>query len=103
MKAVIQVSGRQSLVSKDDTLAVDRLTTDKKTITLEPLMVIDGDKVTVGTPNVTGAKVVAEIVEPETKGEKVKIMKFQSKKRVKKLTGHRQPQTVIRIKSIALK
>lgn len=103
MRAIIELSGKQEIVAKGDVLDVDRLQTDKKTVTFEPLLVIDGENVTVGTPSVKGAKVTAEVVEPESQGDKVKIMKFQAKKRVKKLTGHRQPQSVIRIKSISLK
>lgn len=103
MKAVIEISGRQEIVAKDDVIAVDRITTDKKTILYEPLLVIDGDKIMVGNPKVTGASVSAEFVEQEHKGDKVKIMKFQAKKRVKTLTGHRQPQSIIKIKSISVK
>lgn len=103
MRAVIQISGQQAIVGKGDVLRVDRINSDKKTVSYTPLLVIDDDKTTVGTPEVSGAKVTAEVLEAEAKGDKVKIMKFQAKKRVKKMTGHRQPQSVIRIKSISNK
>lgn len=101
MKAVISISGQQFLVSKGDEIVVDRY--GDKAKQLEPLMVFDDKQTYIGQPTVKGAKIGLEIIEAETKGDKVKIMKFQAKKRVKTLTGHRQPQTTIRIKSISVK
>jgi large subunit ribosomal protein L21 len=68
-----------------------------------PLLVIDGDKVQVGTPTVDGAKVTAEIVEADQKADKVKVLKYKAKKRQHTLTGHRQHQSVIKIKKISTK
>ena len=103
MKAVIDAGGNQHIVEKGTELVVDRITTDKKTVSYEALFVFDEKTNKIGAPTVKGAKVTAEIVEPEMKGEKIKIRKFQRKKRVNKLTGHRQPQTKIRIKTISVK
>jgi large subunit ribosomal protein L21 len=102
MKAVIQIAGQQYIVQKDDEIVVDRLDVSKKTLTLEPLLITDDKNTQVGKPTVAGAKVSAKIVEAEIKGPKVKIMKFQSKKRVKTLTGHRQAQTKLVITSISV-
>ena len=99
MQAVIVSGGKQYLVSKDDVLEVELLG-DVTKLELDALLVIDGDKTTVGTPTVPGVKVHAEVIE-EVKGEKVKIMKFKAKKRVKRLTGHRQHYSQIRITKIA--
>lgn len=98
MQAVIVSGGKQYLVKKDDVLEVELLG-DVKKLELDALLVIDGDKTTVGTPTVDGVKVHAEVVE-EVKGEKVKIMKFKAKKRVKRLTGHRQHYSQIKITKI---
>ncbi|HPD98729.1 MAG TPA: 50S ribosomal protein L21, partial [Candidatus Saccharibacteria bacterium] len=57
-KAVITTGGKQYIVAEGDTLQVELLSEDK-TVTFEPLLVIDGDKTLVGTPVVTGAKVTA--------------------------------------------
>lgn len=99
MQAVIKSGGKQYLVSADQTLEIDLVSSDKKQIEFEPLMVIDGDKISVGTPVVSGVKVVADVV-TETKGDKIKVLKFKPKKRIKKLTGHRQHYTQIKIASI---
>lgn len=69
-KAVILTGGHQYLVSEGDVIDVELLGTDKKTATFEPLLVIDGDKTSVGTPVVSGAKVTAEVV-GDVRGEKV--------------------------------
>ena len=102
MKAVIKLSGQQYVVAKGDEVVVDRIDGGKN-LQFEPLLIFDDKKAHVGQPTVKGGKVTAEVVEAESKGPKVKIVKFQAKKRVKKITGHRQPQSKIRIKTISVK
>jgi large subunit ribosomal protein L21 len=99
MKAVIKVGGKQYIVTEKQTLLVD-LQGDSKELSLEPLMVFDGKEATVGTPVVKGASVKVKIVEAEVKGEKIQVAKFQAKKRVKKVKGHRQKYTKIEITKI---
>lgn len=103
MKAVIKVGGKQYIVAEKQTLLVDRLADDTKTVDLEPLMVFDEKTATVGAPVVKGASVKAKVLEGEVKGDKVRIMKFKAKKRVKTLTGHRQKYTKIEIELISAK
>src|SRR5688500_5670771 len=100
MKAVIKIGGKQYIVAEKQTLLVDRLADDTKTVDLEPLMVFDDKTATVGTPAVKGANVKAKVIEGEVKGDKIQIMKFKAKKRVKTLTGHRQKHTKIEITAI---
>ncbi len=103
MKAVIKIGGKQYIVSENQTLLVDRLADETKTVELEPLMVFDDKSATVGKPVVKGASVKATVVEPEVKSEKIQVMKFKSKKREKTMTGHRQKMTKIKIDSIKTK
>lgn len=98
MQAVITTGGKQYIVSKDQTLEVELLG-DAKTVEFDALMTIDGEKVEVGTPLVAGVKVKAEVV-AETKGDKIKILKYKAKKREHTLTGHRQHYSQIKITSI---
>jgi large subunit ribosomal protein L21 len=100
-KAVIATGGKQYLVAEDETLEVELLKQEGKTAHFTPLLVIDGAKTTVGAPEVTGAKVTAEIVEEALKGEKVTAIRYKAKKRVRKVRGHRQQHTVIKITKIA--
>ena len=100
MQAVITSGGKQYLVKPDQILDLE-LVGDVKKLEFEPLMVIDGDKVSVGAPIVKGAKVTAEVI-GEVKGDKLKIMRFKAKKRVKRLTGHRQHYTQVKISKISI-
>lgn len=63
------------------------------------LLIADGENVTVGTPSVAGAKVVATS-QGEKKGEKVIVYKFKSKVHYRNKTGHRQHYTRLSIDSI---
>ncbi|MGB3945673.1 MAG: 50S ribosomal protein L21 [Candidatus Saccharimonadales bacterium] len=100
MKAVVKVGGKQYIVSEKETLLVDRLPDGTKELTLDALMVIDGDKSTVGTPLVKGVAVKAKVIEDEVKGDKLRIIRYKAKKRVHKETGHRQKYSRIQVASI---
>jgi len=100
-KAVINTGGKQYLVSEGETLAVESLKTDAKTVDFEALLVIDGDKVQVGAPTVKGAKVSAEIINADARADKVTAIRYKAKKRVRKVRGHRQHQAEIKITKIA--
>lgn len=102
MKAVIQVGGKQYIVAEKETLLVDRLQEGTKELVLEPLMVFDDVSAKVGTPLVAGAKVTATVIEPLIKADKIRIVKFEAKKRVKKINGHRQQHSRIQIEKIAV-
>jgi large subunit ribosomal protein L21 len=99
-KAVIKVGGKQYIVTEKETLLVDLLLEGTKELSLDALLVIDGDKTTVGTPLVEGVKVTAKVVEDEVKGDKIRVIRYKSKKRVHKENGHRQKYSKIEITSI---
>jgi large subunit ribosomal protein L21 len=100
-KAVVKVGGKQFIVSEKETLLVDLLPQGTKELKLDALMLIDGDKVEVGTPVVKGVKVSAKVVDELVKGEKIRVIRYKAKKRVHKENGHRQKYTKIEITSIA--
>lgn len=100
MKAVVKISGKQYLVSEKESLLVDLLPEGTKELTLDALLVIDGDKIKVGTPTVKGSSIKAKVVEAEVKGDKLRVIRYKSKKRVHKETGHRQKYTKIEVTSI---
>lgn len=99
-RAVIATGGKQYLVTEGETLEVELLDSDKKTASFAALLVIDGDKATVGTPEIPKITVSAEVVEADLKGNKVTSIRYKAKKRVHKVRGHRQRHAVIKIKSI---
>jgi len=100
-KAVIATGAKQYLVSEGETLEVELLKTEDKTVTFEPLLVIDGASVSVGQPLVAKVKVDAEIIAADVQAEKVTSVRFKAKKRVHKVRGHRQHHTQIKITKIA--
>lgn len=100
-KAVIATGGKQYLVSEGELLSVELLKSADKTAVFEPLLVVDGEKIAVGAPIVKGAKVTAEVVEVDTQADKVTAIRYKAKKRVHKVHGHRQRQSVIKITKIA--
>lgn len=99
-KAVVKIGGKQFVVTEKETLLVDLLQEGTKELTLDALLLIDGDKVTVGKPTVKDVKVTAKVVEDLVKGDKVKVIRYKAKKRVHKLNGHRQKYSKIEIVSI---
>lgn len=99
-KAVVLVGGKQYLVEEQETLRVDLLPEGMKELETGALLVIDGDKVSVGTPEVAGVKVKASVVEELVKGDKIRVIRYHSKKRVHKETGHRQKYSMIKIEKI---
>lgn len=101
MYAVIETGGKQYKVSEGDIIKVEKLGV-KGTFDFEKvLMVSDGTKVTFGNPFLSSAKVTAEIIGDE-KAKKVLIFKQKPRKGYRRLRGHRQPYTKVKIKSIVL-
>ena len=100
-KAIIATGGKQYVVAEGDTVTVEYLKDADKSVKFDALLVIDGEKVTVGTPLVSGASVTAAVIEADAKAEKVTAIRYKAKKRVHKLHGHRQTQTILKIEKIA--
>ncbi len=102
MFAVIKTGGKQYLVKPGDKLEVEKLDgaeAGKEVIFPEVLLVSDEKKHEVGAPFVKGAKVTAKVI-GDTKGDKLIIFKYKSKKRYKRKIGHRQKFTEVEIISI---
>lgn len=101
MYAVIKSGGKQYKVSPGDVVRVECLTAQAgDTIEISDVfMVSDGDKVNIGKPTLSSAKVTAEVI-GEGRGEKLIIFKHRRRKGFRKTNGHRQNFTAIRIKDI---
>lgn len=101
MYAIVKTGGKQFKAAKGETLIVEKLEGDAGTQLdlAEVLMVCDGDKVTVGSPFVKGAKVKVEILR-QGKAKKIEGFNYKAKKNQRKRWGHRQPQTHLRVTDI---
>ena len=101
MYAVIKTGGKQYRVSEGDRLRVEKLEgAVGDTVELAEVLMLGGDKVSIGQPLVTGAKVSAEIVS-QGLGKKIIVFKMRRRKRYRRKNGHRQPFTAIKIKAIS--
>ena len=88
------------MVSEGETLRVELLKSAAKTVDFDALLTIEDDKVQIGAPTVAKAKVTAEIVEADVPADKVTSIRYKPKKRVRKVHGHRQHHTVLKINKI---
>lgn|ERR1700741_4638590 len=100
-KAVIQTGGKQYLVAEGEVIKVELLGEVGKSVSFDALLVIDGDTTSVGAPLVDKAKVTAEVLEADKQADKVTAIRYKAKKRVHKVHGHRQHQTILKISKIA--
>jgi len=102
MYALVKTGGKQYLVSKDDTILVERLSAEEgEQILLNDIVMLgDGNKVTIGTPLVDGAGVSATVVR-QTRGPKIIIFRRKRRKNHRRTQGHRQDLTLLKINDIA--
>ena len=100
-KAVITTGGKQYLVAEGETIDVELLKGEAKSYDFEALLLIDGDKVTVGSPLAANVKVTAEVVEADVQADKVTSIRYKAKKRVHTVRGHRQHHTTLKVTKIA--
>jgi large subunit ribosomal protein L21 len=99
MLAVIKTGGKQYTVAEDQTIRLGKLVAKPGEIVTFPVMVLGGDKPSVGTPTVSGALVAAEVV-THTRGETIVVFKKRRRKNSRRRRGHRQDFTVVRITEI---
>ena len=99
--AVVRAGGRQEKVEVGTIVVLDRIKADKDgNVSLVPVLLVDGDKITSGAKDLAKVKVTAEVLN-DLRGPKIVIQKFKNKTGYKKRQGHRQEQTRIKITSIA--
>lgn len=100
MYAVVEVMGKQYRAEKGAILTVDRFDAEKGAqISLDKVLLVSGDSVKVGAPYVPGAAVKAT-VQDEVKGDKVIVFKYKPKKDYRRLNGHRQSYTILKVEDI---
>ena len=102
MYAIVRTGGKQYRVAEKSVITVEKLEAeDGATLELtDVLMLSDGDKVTVGSPTVDGAKVTVTVLSTG-KGKKIKGYTYKKVKGVQRHYGHRQWQTKLQVDSIS--
>ena|SRR5574344_209965 len=103
MYALFEYKGKQYKAEKDALVQVDKIDAEKGSkIDIDTvLLVSDGDKISVGAPYVKGAKIQVE-VEDTFKDKKVIVQKYKSKKDYRRIIGHREQYTNVRIQNIVI-
>ncbi len=100
MYAIVRSGGRQHKVAVGDVIEIDRITgAAGSSVSLQPLLVVDGENVTSDSSGLGGVSVTAEVL-AETKGPKIRILKFKNKTGYRKRQGHRQKYTQVRVTGI---
>ncbi len=100
MFAVIKSGGRQYKVSVGQKFEVNRLPVEVGAqVALDVLLISDADNTQIGSPFIDNAQVLAT-VDGQTRGEKLIVFKYKSKKRYRHRRGHRQELTALIIDDI---
>jgi large subunit ribosomal protein L21 len=101
MYVILETGGKQYRVSEGDTLKIENISgvTEGEVTFDNVLMISDGDKTSFGTPFISSAKVTADVVKI-AKDKKVLVFKQKTRKNHRKLRGHRQQYTAVKIKDI---
>ncbi|MDF3049995.1 MAG: ribosomal protein [Pseudonocardia sp.] len=101
MYAIVKTGGKQYKVAVDDVVVVEKIDgAPGDRITLQPLLLVDGDDVTTAADALASVTVSATVLE-HTKGPKIRIHKFKNKTGYHKRQGHRQPLTRVQVTEIA--
>lgn len=100
MYAIVRSGGRQHKVAVGDVLTVDRVAGEPgTTLTLDALLLVDGDAVTSDASALSGVTVTAEVLD-HTKGKKIHILRYKNKTGYRRRQGHRQKHTQVRVTGI---
>jgi large subunit ribosomal protein L21 len=100
MYAVIKTGGKQYKVAEGDLLKIEKLEGSVgDSVEFEEVLLVGGSDVKVGTPLVDKAKVKAQIVE-QGKDKKILVFHMKRRKTHRKMNGHRQPITRVKITGI---
>jgi large subunit ribosomal protein L21 len=103
MFAYIESGSHQYRVSSGDLLIIDFINEAKvgDPVTFDRVLLANGGGTSlIGQPTISGASVVAEVVEPIVKGPKLEIQKMRRRKNYRRHTGHRQGYTQVKITNV---
>jgi large subunit ribosomal protein L21 len=100
MYVIVSTGGKQYKVAKGDVIDVEKLDAQPgEEVSLDVLMINDGEKVIVDAATLAGQKASAKVLD-QFKGEKQLVFKFHKRKRYHRLKGHRQNLTKLEIVSV---
>jgi len=98
--AIVRSGGRQHKVAVGDVVEIDKVADEVgSSLTLQPVLLVDGDTVTSDRAALDKASVTAEVLE-ETKGPKIRIVHYKNKTGYRRRLGHRQRYTRVKVTGI---
>ena len=102
MYAVLKTGGKQYRVEKEDVVLVEKLdANDGDQVVLNNILMIgEGKKVTLGSPIVNDAAVMAQVIR-QTRGPKITMIYKRRRKNSRRKQGHKQNLTLLKIIDIA--
>ena len=103
MYAVIRTGGKQYKVQENQTLKVEKLDgTEGSQVEFDDILLFsDGETITLGSPKIENASVKAHILK-QAKDKKIIVFKYKRRKGYRRMKGHRQNYTEVKIDSIAV-
>ena len=100
MYAIVKTGGKQYKVAAGDVISIEKLNAEVgEEVELPVIFVADGDAIEIDPEKAAATKVVAKILD-QYKGKKQLVFKFKKRKGYKKLRGHRQQLTKVRITAV---
>lgn len=100
MYAIIKTGGKQYVVEEGKVISIEKLDVEEGAeVTFDEVLLVSGDDVKIGQPNVAGAKVTGKVLE-QGKERKIRIFKYKAKSNYRRRQGHRQPFTKVKIEKI---
>lgn len=101
MFAVLKTGGKEYRVSQGDVIRVEKMEgkVGDRIVLKDVLMVSEGDQVRLGEPTLSNASITAEIM-GEAKGKKILTYKMKRRKNYRRMKGHRQTYTFLKINEI---
>ena len=97
MYAIIKTGGKQYVVEEGKVISIEKLDVEEGAeVTFDEVLLVSGDDVKIGQPNVAGAKVTGKVLE-QGKERKIRIFKYKAKSNYRRRQGHRQPFTKVKI------
>src|SRR5271166_4844659 len=99
MYAVIRAGGKQYRVSPGDVVRMETQEDKDGKVQFGDVLSVSAEAGSV-VPAGSGARVTGEVVE-QGRGDKILVFHYKRKKQYKKLRGHRQDYTAVRITEIA--
>lgn len=101
MYAIVETGGKQYRVEEGSQIIVEKLPAESgSTVTLDKVLMVGGDDMRVGTPYLDGSSVTAEVVQ-QARGPRVRVFKRWRRNDSRKLKGHRQYLTTLRVTAIS--